>query len=57
MSAFERHKDETLDLKQKNQYFEEMAMLGNRMGASDLPVSYSGTEADLESYIGLHPLW
>jgi len=51
MSAFERHKDETLDLKQKNQYFEEMAMLGNRMGASDLPVSYSGTEADLESYI------
>ena len=30
MSAFERHKDETLDLKQKNQYFEEMAMLGNR---------------------------
>jgi uncharacterized protein (DUF2236 family) len=51
MRAYEHYKDNSLNLQQKDQYFKEMAMLGNRMGATDLPITYSATEAAIESYI------
>jgi len=51
MSAYECHKNDSLDWRQKDQYFKEMAMLGHRLGAADLPMSYSDTEAAIASYI------
>lgn len=51
MSAFEHHKDHTLNLQQRDQYFREMAMLGYRMGATDLPLSYKDTKVAIDSYI------
>lgn len=51
MSAFECYKDDMVSEHQKDQYFREMAALGNRMGATDVPISYRGTESAIESYI------
>lgn len=51
MNSFESHRNEILKDKQKDQYFLEMKMLGQRMGAIDLPSTYAGTEAAVEAYI------
>ncbi len=51
MSAFESHRVEKISSAAKDQYFSEMKMLGEKMGAIDLPASYSGTNAEIEKYI------
>ena len=51
MSAFECYQDDMLSEQHKDAYFKEMAMLGNRLGASDLPLSYKDSKSVIESYI------
>jgi uncharacterized protein (DUF2236 family) len=51
MKSFESYRNETLDYSQKDQYFLEMKMLGQRMGAVELPITYAGTNAAVKAYI------
>jgi uncharacterized protein (DUF2236 family) len=51
MKSFESHRNVTLKNSQKDQYFLEMKMLGQRMGAIDLPNTYAGTETAVKAYI------
>lgn len=51
MSAFESHRVEKISTTAKDQYFAEMKMLAEKMGAINLPASYSGTNAEIEKYI------
>jgi uncharacterized protein (DUF2236 family) len=51
MSSFEHHRQEQLTALQKDQYFLEMKMLGEKMGAIDLPSSYAHTESAIHSYL------
>lgn len=51
MSSYESYRSESLNAHAKDQYFLEMKMLGERLGAIDLPDSYSGTEHAIRQYI------
>ena len=51
MSSFEHHRQEQLTALQKDQYFLEMKMLGEKMGAIDLPSNYAHTESAIHSYL------
>jgi uncharacterized protein (DUF2236 family) len=51
MCSYEPYRSETLIPKQKDQYFAEMKMLGERLGAIDLPDTYAGTEQAIRQYI------
>ena len=51
MRSFEEYRNEKISHQENDQYFFEMESLGQRMGALDLPASYSGTEAAIENYI------
>ena len=51
MNAFENYRNEKLSTKEKDQYFLEMKLLGERMGAEDLPSTYSTTDKTIRSYI------
>lgn len=51
MSAFEGYRQEQISPKQKDQYFLEMKSLGEKMGAIDLPSTYTDTEKAICSYI------
>ncbi|MGV0998962.1 MAG: oxygenase MpaB family protein [Fluviibacter sp.] len=51
MSAFECFRDDRLSAKHKDEYFKEMARLGLKMGATDLPITYRDTESAIASYI------
>lgn len=51
MCSYESYRSETLSAKQKDQYFAEMKMLGERLGAIDLPDTYADTEQAIRQYI------
>ena len=51
MNAFENHRKEKISLKDKDQYFLEMKALGERMGATDLPSTYTNSENAIKAYI------
>lgn len=51
MRSFEVYRKEKISSQEKDQYFLEMKSLGKRMGATDLPDTYAGTEKAIESYI------
>ncbi|QWE16236.1 oxygenase MpaB family protein [Polynucleobacter sp. AP-Nino-20-G2] len=51
MSAFEDYRKETINPRDKDQYFLEMKSLGERMGAKDLPNTYANTESAIKAYI------
>jgi uncharacterized protein (DUF2236 family) len=51
MQAFEDYRKEKLSLAEKDQYFSEMKMLGERMGALHLPSTYLGTDSAIKGYI------
>ncbi len=51
MRAFESHRLEKISSAAKDQYFSEMKILGEKMGAINLPASYSGTNKAIEQYI------
>ena len=51
MRSYESYRIESLITKQKDQYFAEMKMLGERLGAIDLPGTYAGTEQAIRQYI------
>lgn len=51
MQAFEDYRKENLSPQDKDQYFLEMKSLGMRMGARDLPNTYSRTDSAIKSYI------
>ena len=51
MQSFEDYRVERLSLKEKDQYFLEMKSLGERMGAKDLPSTYSRTNEAIKNYI------
>ncbi len=50
MSSYESYRKESLSTQDKDQYFLEMSMLGKRMGAKDLPITYSDTSNAIKSY-------
>lgn len=51
MSSFEGYRKEKISSKAKDQYFLEMKLLGERMGAIDLPSAYADTEKAIQAYI------
>jgi len=51
MQAFEDYRKEQLSALEKDQYFREMKMLGERMGAHHLPSTYSSTDSAIKNYI------
>jgi uncharacterized protein (DUF2236 family) len=51
MSAFENYRGEKISLDQKNQYFLEMKSLGERMGAINLPSTYTNTEKSIKDFL------
>ena len=51
MHSYESYRSESLITKQKDQYFAEMKMLGERLGAINLPDTYAGTEQAIRQYI------
>ena len=51
MRAYEDYRNEKINPQEKDQYFMEMSLLGERMGAKDLPSTYAGTNEAIKSYI------
>jgi uncharacterized protein (DUF2236 family) len=51
MQAFEGYRKEILSPSDKDQYFLEMKLLGERMGAKDLPSTYHHTNEAIKDYI------
>jgi uncharacterized protein (DUF2236 family) len=51
MRSYESHRSESLQSQSKDQYFLEMKMLGEKLGAIDLPDTYAGTERAIKQYI------
>ena len=51
MSAYEGYRKEQFSPQDKDRYFLEMTLLGNKMGAIDLPITYAGTSEAIKSYI------
>lgn len=50
MNSYESYRSESLHTQQKDQYFAEMKMLGERLGAIDLPNTYAGTQLAIQEY-------
>jgi len=50
MRSYESYRSETLRPSQKDQYFAEMKMLGQKLGAIDLPDTYADTELAIQQY-------
>jgi uncharacterized protein (DUF2236 family) len=50
MNSYESYRSESLHTQQKDQYFAEMKMLGERLGAIDLPNTYAGTQLAIQQY-------
>ncbi|MBU3636701.1 oxygenase MpaB family protein [Polynucleobacter sp. es-MAR-4] len=51
MRSYESYRSETLQSQQKDQYFAEMKMLGEKLGAKNLPNTYLATEQTIKQYI------
>lgn len=51
MRSCESYRSESLQSQSKDQYFLEMKMLGEKLGAIDLPDTYAGTERAIKQYI------
>lgn len=51
MRSYESYRSEPLITKQKDQYFAEMKILGEKLGAVNLPDTYIGTEQAIRQYI------
>ena len=51
MRSYESYRSESLQSQSKDQYFLEMKMLGEKLGAIDLPDTYAGTERAIKQYI------
>ena len=51
MCSFEDYRNETINPREKDQYFSEMKPLGERMGAKNLPNTYADTELAIKAYI------
>jgi uncharacterized protein (DUF2236 family) len=51
MHSYESYRSESLITKQKDRYFAEMQMLGERLGAVNLPDTYASTEQAIRRYI------
>lgn len=51
MRSYESYRSEVLQSQQKDQYFAEMKMLGEKLGAINLPDSYVETEHAIKQYI------
>jgi uncharacterized protein (DUF2236 family) len=51
INSFEGYRKETISPQEKDQYFQEMSSLGERMGAINLPATYANTEKAIQSYI------
>lgn len=51
MHSYESYRSETLQSQQKDQYFSEMKMLGEKLGANNLPNTYLATEQTIKQYI------
>lgn len=51
MRSYESYRSESLQSQSKDQYFLEMKMLGEKLGAIDLPYTYVGTEHAIKQYI------
>ena len=51
MRSYESYRSESLGTQQKDQYFAEMKMLGEKLGATHLPDSYAGTELAIQQYL------
>ena len=51
MRAYEDYRKEKISPQDKDQYFIEMGLLGERMGAKDLPSTYADTNEAIKSYI------
>jgi uncharacterized protein (DUF2236 family) len=49
--SYESYRNEPLGNSQKDQYFLEMKMLGERLGAINLPQSYAATDQAIRNYI------
>jgi uncharacterized protein (DUF2236 family) len=49
--SYESYRSEPLGSAQKDQYFLEMKMLGERLGAINLPQSYAATDQAIRNYI------
>ena len=51
MRSYESYRSEALRSQQKDQYFAEMKMLGEKLGANNLPDTYHATEQAIKQYI------
>lgn len=51
MSSYELYREEQLTALQKDQYFLEMKVLGEKMGALALPSTYAETESAIHAYV------
>jgi len=51
MQSFEDYRRERLSPQHKDQYFAEMKLLGERMGAHNLPSTYAKTNSAIQTYI------
>jgi uncharacterized protein (DUF2236 family) len=51
MRSYDSYRSECLHSGQKDQYFSEMKMLGEKLGAINLPDSYLGTELAIKQYL------
>jgi len=51
MRSYESYRSEALRSQQKDQYFAEMKMLGEKLGANNLPDTYLATEQAIKQYI------
>ena len=50
LNAYQSYRYPKLSIAQQDQYFKEMKVLGEMMGAKDLPDSLAGTKAAIEQY-------
>lgn len=51
MNSFEVYRTEKINPNQRDQYFLEMTLIGEKMGATRLPTTYGDTRSVVESYI------
>lgn len=51
MRSYESYRSESLRAQEKDQYFAEMKILGEKLGAIDLPDTYASTEYAIKQYI------
>ena len=51
MRSYESYRNEHLHRQQKDQYFAEMKILGEKLGATNLPDTYLATEQTIKQYV------